>query len=84
VHCVAFGCALTRDFDVSVVVHALLAIEHGPHMVTRMAGDFVREGYDTVSHVSIVTDTERRLEDKEIVFVAPHDERFERRSRTSR
>jgi hypothetical protein len=69
-----------HGFDVSVVLHALLTIEHGPHMVTRMAGDFVREGFDTVFRVSIVTDTKRRFEGKEVQFVAPHDERFERRS----
>ena len=69
-----------HGFEVSIIRHAVLTLSSEAQAVTRMAGDFAREGFDTIFRVSVVTGTEKRLEDVKIVFVAPHDERFERRS----
>jgi|SRR6185312_3623449 len=69
-----------HGFELSAVRRARLVIEHGEHKVGRLAGDFRREGFDTVFRAFVVADTESRFDRREVVFVAPHDERFERRS----
>jgi hypothetical protein len=66
-------------FSVTRLASATLVLERLAQ-VTALAGCYARPGFNVLFRASVTADTGRVFTSEDVVFVAPHDPRFEQRS----